>query len=172
MLLSDQLCTVFSSFLFIFTIIIPTCERIYPSTIALIFSSFMYKYIYIYHSQNISALTFLTKLDHLCIMNLFLSYFNTMQLWQTIIIRILTILHYKFMYIFFVCFIISLFLEFIYHKCYFLATIFLFSLITALYSYFDYTQKGWTKYNSWIWHYAHTCIIMSVKLCEHNLTNL
>ncbi len=169
MLLTDNITTVLSGFLLGFTTIIPTCERIYISTIALVFSSLFYKYIYVYHSQKKNLLALLTKIDHICIMNLFLSYFDTIQLWQSSIVRILTIINYKFMYIFFGYFMFNLFFELIYHKCYFLGIIFTISTIIALSSYFNYIKKGWTKYNSWLWHYAHTCIIISVKLSSHNL---
>ena len=169
MIITDNAKTVLSAIIFIFAAIIPTCERIYTSTICLICSSFIYKYIYVYHSQKSNLLLLSTKIDHLCIMNLFLSYFDTLLFWQIMIVRILTIINYKFMYIFFVCFMLKLFFDFINHECYFLAFIFTIATLTGLYSFLDYTIKGWTKYNSWLWHYASTCVIITAKLCKHNL---
>ena len=169
MIITDNASTVLSAIIFIFATIIPTCDRIYTSTICLICSSFIYKYVYVYHLQKSNLLLLLTKLDHLCIMNLFLSYFDTLLFWQIMIVRILTIVDYRFMYFFFSYFMLNLFIEFINYECYFLAFIFTISTLTGLYSFFDYTIKGWTKYNSWLWHYACTCIILSSKLCKRNL---
>ena len=165
----DNITTISSAFIFILATVIPTCPRLYPYIVTLIFSSLVYKYIYLYHPQMSKLLYYSTKFDHLCIMNIFLAYYDTMQYWKSVGVQVLTIVDYRFMHLFFGYFIFHLFVDFIIYKCYFLLSIFIVSTCIGLYAYFDYTKKGWNKYNSWLWHYSIMCIILSVKLCENNL---
>lgn len=165
----ENFTTISSAIIFMIAKLFPTCDKINTSILYLILSSTIYKYIYIYHSQNTKLLTFFTKIDHLCIIRLFISYFNTIQLWKSIVIQLFTILDFRFMYLFFGYFMYSLLIEFLQLKCYFLSAMFTISSIIGLYSYFDYTKNGWNKHNSWLWHYANTCIILCVKLNTNNL---
>lgn len=172
MTILNNITTISSAFIFILATVIPTCPRVYSSIVTLIFSSLVYKYIYIYHPQMTKLLDFSTKFDHLCIMNIFLAYYDTMQYWKSLGVQMLTIVDYRFMYFFFGYFMCHLFVDFVIYRCYFLLFIFALSTCIGLYAYFDYTKKGWTKYNSWLWHYANMCIILCVKLCENNLYNI
>lgn len=169
MSLIDNITTISSAFLFLITIIIPTCPRLYPHLLNLLLSSLLYKTLYFYDSKESIILEIITKIDQLCIMNVFLAYYGAMQYWKTLSIQILTFMHYKLMYLWFGYFIVCFLYEFIHTKCYFLAIIFTLSSCIGLFAYNDYSNNGWNKYNSWLWHYSAMCIILCIKLCENNL---
>ena len=162
----DKLITLLSASVFTFAAIIPTCPRVNPSVITLICSSFLYKFTYLYYPHMSILLDIITKIDHICIMNIFLAYFDKMSDWKKMAVHILTLVHHRFMHFFFIYFMCVLLVDFIVYEYYFLLFFFLIATCSGLLAYFDYVEKGWTKFNSWLWHYASLCIILCVKLCD------
>lgn len=155
--------TISSSFLFLINLCVNNCKESHPTILTLIVSSILYKYIYIYHQQNKLLLSTITKIDQLCIINVFLFHFVNLNFYLKTIIRLLTLINYKFMYfIFGISLIIVLYQTIIINI--FLSLILCITAFISYISYNDYLKNGWNIYNSWLWHYATACLILSVKL--------
>lgn len=158
--------TISSAFLFFIPLCIENCSQSHPLILILIISSIIYKYNYlIYPNTKISYIS--TKFDHLCIMNVILFHFVSLSLYIKSLMRILTLVDYRYMYMSIGTLLIFLLVE-LFMTSYFLGTIMCISLFVSYLSYTDYLEKGWNMYNSWLWHYATTCVLLCVKLSYKN----
>ena len=158
--------TICSALLFFFTLCIENCPQSHPTILVLIASSLVYKYTYIFHPKNTNILSIATKFDHLCIINLIMFHFTNLNFYLKTVIRLLTILDYRFMYMIFGTLLTYLFYE-LFTTNIFLGVMLSISTFFSYIGYVNYLKNGWNVYNSWIWHYATTCLVMTVKLSYH-----
>ena len=156
--------TIFSAFSFFYLFSINNFRQCETNIYFLIISSIIYKFFYIFYNKNDKFITFLEKIDYLCILNLILTYYsNYLDYYSVLFINFIILLKNTYFYsvLFILWFITSII---ILKKNVYIFILYIISSLTTIISYILFRLKGWLLQISWAWHLSITIMFMCVKI--------